>query len=172
MATDSKKRAPKTVFFDHISQEEAEEASPSPKHPQVQDREALQQARRSLPIFEARAALIKEIQAHQITIGTTRQLHLLQQSSCSFHSVPMLTAFAVVGETGSGKTTQLPQYLYQAGLAQGRSVVCTQPRRVAAITVAQRVANEMNVSLGKKVQSYVQFLVRSHHCKGRILCPF
>ncbi|XP_043574075.1 probable ATP-dependent RNA helicase DHX40 isoform X3 [Chiloscyllium plagiosum] len=49
----------------------------------------------------------------------------------------------VTGETGSGKTTQLPQYLYQAGLGQHGIIGVTQPRRVAAISVALRVAEEM-----------------------------
>lgn len=64
----------------------------------------------------------------------------------------------VVGETGSGKTTQLPQYLYHAGWAEGdRQIACTQPRRVAASTVATRVAEEMGVPLGELVGYCVRF---------------
>ncbi|XP_038670565.1 probable ATP-dependent RNA helicase DHX40 isoform X1 [Scyliorhinus canicula] len=63
----------------------------------------------------------------------------------------------VTGETGSGKTTQLPQYLYQAGLGRHGMIGVTQPRRVAAISVALRVAEEMNCSLGKKVGYQVRF---------------
>lgn len=67
----------------------------------------------------------------------------------------------VVGETGSGKTTQLPQYLHEAGysLKDGKVVKigCTQPRRVAAMSVAQRVADEMNVRLGDLVGYSVRF---------------
>ncbi|MEW5312087.1 MAG: hypothetical protein WDW38_003742 [Sanguina aurantia] len=64
----------------------------------------------------------------------------------------------VVGETGSGKTTQLPQYLYHAGWAEGdRQIACTQPRRVAASTVATRVAEEMGVPLGDLVGYCVRF---------------
>lgn len=55
----------------------------------------------------------------------------------------------VVGETGSGKTTQLPQYLHEAGLtAHGKMVGVTQPRRIAAISVANRVAEETNTKVG------------------------
>jgi len=59
-----------------------------------------------------------------------------------------------VGETGSGKTTQLPQYAVEAGY---RSVGCTQPRRMAAITVSQRVAQEMAVRWGSEVGYTVRF---------------
>ncbi|XP_061637907.1 probable ATP-dependent RNA helicase DHX40 isoform X2 [Phyllopteryx taeniolatus] len=63
----------------------------------------------------------------------------------------------VTGETGSGKTTQLPQYLYQAGFCKNGKICITQPRRVAAITVAQRVAHEMQCTLGREVGYQVRF---------------
>jgi pre-mRNA-splicing factor ATP-dependent RNA helicase DHX16 len=55
----------------------------------------------------------------------------------------------MVGETGSGKTTQLPQYLHELGYTQNnKKIGCTQPRRVAAMSVATRVAQEMDVKIG------------------------
>lgn len=54
----------------------------------------------------------------------------------------------MVGETGSGKTTQLPQYLHEDGYTLRGKVGCTQPRRVAAMSVAARVSQEMGVKLG------------------------
>jgi len=56
-----------------------------------------------------------------------------------------LVVVIVVGETGSGKTTQLAQYLYEDGYCQHGLVGCTQPRRVAAMSVAKRVSEEMEV---------------------------
>ncbi|KAI9811431.1 MAG: hypothetical protein M1827_005414 [Pycnora praestabilis] len=64
----------------------------------------------------------------------------------------------VVGQTGSGKTTQIPQYLEQAGwCADGKVIAVTQPRRVAATTVATRVAEEMNCKLGEEVGYSIRF---------------
>ncbi|GMK56668.1 hypothetical protein CspeluHIS016_0305080 [Cutaneotrichosporon spelunceum] len=63
------------------------------------------------------------------------------------------------GQTGSGKTTQIPQFVCYADLPQqrGKMVACTQPRRVAAMSVAQRVADEMDVQLGKQVGYSIRF---------------
>lgn len=52
-----------------------------------------------------------------------------------------------MGETGSGKTTQLTQYLHEDGYSNFGIIGCTQPRRVAAMSVAKRVADEMEVIL-------------------------
>ncbi|KAL3422523.1 helicase associated domain-containing protein [Phlyctema vagabunda] len=64
----------------------------------------------------------------------------------------------VVGQTGSGKTTQIPQYLDQTGwCADGKLIAITQPRRVAATTVAVRVAEEVGCELGKDVGYSIRF---------------
>ncbi|XP_063300585.1 probable ATP-dependent RNA helicase DHX40 [Pelobates fuscus] len=63
----------------------------------------------------------------------------------------------VTGDTGSGKTTQLPQYLYKAGFAKRGLIGVTQPRRVATISVAQRVAEEMHCPVGGTVGYQVRF---------------
>ena len=64
----------------------------------------------------------------------------------------------LVGETGSGKTTQIPQWCVEYAQAVGtKGVSCTQPRRVAAMSVAQRVSEEMDVSLGNEVGYSIRF---------------
>ncbi|CAG7852181.1 Pre-mRNA-splicing factor ATP-dependent RNA helicase-like protein cdc28; AltName: Full=Pre-mRNA-processing protein 8 [Serendipita indica DSM 11827] len=93
---------------------------------------SIDETRKSLPIYTYREELIQAIGEHQVLI--------------------------VVAETGSGKTTQLPQYLYEAGYCdQGLMVGCTQPRRVAAMSVAARVAEEVGTRLGDKVGYSIRF---------------
>ena len=54
-----------------------------------------------------------------------------------------------MGETGSGKTTQLAQFLYEDGYCANGIIGCTQPRRVAAMSVAKRVSEEMEVRVAR-----------------------
>lgn len=64
----------------------------------------------------------------------------------------------IEGETGSGKTTQIPQYLYESGFAVNDKIIgCSEPRRVAAMSVAARVAHEMAVKLGNEVGYAIRF---------------
>lgn len=88
--------------------------------------------RQRLPVYKYRTAILYLVETHATTI--------------------------VVGETGSGKTTQIPQYLKEAGWADGgRVIACTQPRRLAVQTVASRVAEEMDVKLGEEVGYTIRF---------------
>ncbi|CAI5493465.1 unnamed protein product [Closterium sp. Naga37s-1] len=77
----------------------------------------------------------------------------------------------VVGETGSGKTTQLPQFILSSGLlAPHQAIAVTQPRRVAAVTVAARVAEERGVGVGQEVGYSVRFEdVTSSHTRIKYL---
>ncbi|XP_027123535.1 pre-mRNA-splicing factor ATP-dependent RNA helicase DEAH1 [Coffea arabica] len=91
----------------------------------------LQDDRKTLPVYPYRDELLQAINDHQVLV--------------------------IVGETGSGKTTQIPQYLHEAGYTKRGKIGCTQPRRVAAMSVAARVSQEMGVKLGHEVGYSIRF---------------
>ncbi|KAJ1549100.1 hypothetical protein HK405_009784 [Cladochytrium tenue] len=95
-------------------------------------REILQK-RRTLPVHKQRDEFLEIMHKHQILI--------------------------LVGETGSGKTTQIPQFLLYDEQPQltRQQIACTQPRRVAAMSVAKRVADELDVNLGDEVGYSIRF---------------
>lgn len=80
-----------------------------------------------------------------------KSLSLWCTKKCSFSFFRDNSIVIVVGETGSGKTTQLTQYLHEDGYTDYGMIGCTQPRRVAAMSVAKRVSEEMGVRLGEEV---------------------
>lgn len=90
-------------------------------------------------------------QREYLPIYTVRQelLHLIADNKI----------VVIIGETGSGKTTQLTQYLYEEGYANNGVIACTQPRRVAAVSVAKRVSEETETELGHKVGYAIRFEV-------------
>ncbi len=105
---------------------------------------------RSCAAFEARVARIPEPRIDtELPIGREAEaiVALIQK-----HQVVV-----IAGETGSGKTTQLPKLCLAAGRGTAGLIGCTQPRRIAARTVARRVAEELQVPLGKEVGWQVRF---------------
>ncbi|KAI9292945.1 P-loop containing nucleoside triphosphate hydrolase protein [Neoconidiobolus thromboides FSU 785] len=105
----------------------------------------LKQQREYLPAFAKREEILKAIRDNQVVV--------------------------VIGFTGSGKTTQLTQYLYESGYGKNGIIGCTQPRRVAAMSVAKRVSEETETTLGE----LVGYTIRFEDCtspKTRIKCKF
>uniref|UniRef100_A0A061RWP1 RNA helicase n=1 Tax=Tetraselmis sp. GSL018 TaxID=582737 RepID=A0A061RWP1_9CHLO len=103
--------------------------------------------RKGLPVWQAKDEFTKMVNSHQTTI--------------------------LVGETGSGKTTQIAQFIAEAGYCningQRRMIACTQPRRVAAMSVSRRVSEEMDVQLGEEVGYSIRF---EDCCGPRTLVKF
>ena len=91
----------------------------------------IKEQREYLPVYTCRSRLMDVVRENQVIV--------------------------VVGETGSGKTTQLTQYMHEEGYTINGMVGCTQPRRVAAMSVAKRVADEMGVELGQEVGYAIRF---------------
>jgi ATP-dependent RNA helicase DHX8/PRP22 len=95
------------------------------------ENKSILEQRQSLPIYKLKDELVKAVHDNQILI--------------------------VIGETGSGKTTQITQYLAEAGYTVKGKIGCTQPRRVAAMSVAKRVSEEFGCRLGQEVGYTIRF---------------
>lgn len=110
-------------------------------------------------IKEERENAKKPIRRTKNEIKTQQQcLPIYQYKDDLINSIRNNKILIVIGETGSGKTTQMTQYLYEAGFGGiHRKIGCTQPRRIAARSVAKRVADEMGVRLGQDVGYSIRF---------------
>ncbi|KAJ8043055.1 putative ATP-dependent RNA helicase DHX37 [Holothuria leucospilota] len=91
----------------------------------------IQEARLALPILAEEQEIMEKIKEHPVVI--------------------------ISGETGSGKTTQVPQFLYEAGYAMNGKIGITEPRRVAAVTMSQRVAKETSLSQSRFVSYQIRY---------------
>jgi ATP-dependent RNA helicase DHX37/DHR1 len=117
---DSTKRLEDTERKDHVREPKAIKKEPAVFVP-VSRLPDVEKARLELPIIGEEQSIMEKIRYNDIVI--------------------------ISGETGSGKTTQLPQFLYEAGYTlNGKLIGITEPRRVAAITMSQRVAHELNLT--------------------------
>lgn len=74
------------------------------------------------------------------------KLPILAEEQTIMEAIRYNNVVIVCGETGSGKTTQIPQFLFEAGYAVSKKIAVTEPRRVAAISMSKRVATEMSFS--------------------------
>ncbi|KAL8841907.1 MAG: hypothetical protein Q9170_000780 [Blastenia crenularia] len=87
-----------------------------------------------------------------------RQVDSARRRQDLLYLIETFPVTVVVGQTGSGKTTQIPQFLRQVGwCGEGKVIAVTQPRRVAATTVAARVAEEIGCKLGEDVGYSIRF---------------
>lgn len=84
------------------------------------------------------------------------KLPILAEEQQIMETINENSVVIIAGETGSGKTTQVPQFLYEAGYALKKQIVVTEPRRVAAIAMSKRVGEEMNLS-SKEVSYLIRF---------------
>ena len=97
-------------------------------------------------------------QRYYTILAQRQKLPVWQQRDEFFEMLKKNQTIVLVGETGSGKTTQIPSMMIEAGLSRGRKLVaCTQPRRVAAMSVSKRVSEEMDVELGEEVGYTIRF---------------
>ncbi|KAI9216864.1 P-loop containing nucleoside triphosphate hydrolase protein [Blastocladiella britannica] len=96
---------------------------------------------------------------YKAILASRRQLPVSQERQSFLDMFHANQTLVFVGETGSGKTTQIPQYIAWDTLPQlqGKLIACTQPRRVAAMSVAKRVADEMDVKVGGEVGYSIRF---------------
>ncbi|KAM3955822.1 pre-mRNA-splicing factor ATP-dependent RNA helicase PRP16-like [Aphomia sociella] len=114
-------------YAEHLDQQQQEPESKS----DFVKKKTISEQRRYLPVFAVREELMQVIRENSVVI--------------------------IVGETGSGKTTQLTQYLHEEGFSRLGTIGCTQPRRVAAMSVAKRVSDEMDTKLGDEVGYAIRF---------------
>lgn len=111
----------------------------------------------------ARSAALVEQKAQQIpTIEFPEQLPISERRDEIAEAIAKHQVVVLAGETGSGKTTQLPKICMQLGRGINGVIGHTQPRRLAASTVANRIAEELNVTLGNEVGFQVRFSDQSN----------
>ena len=127
------------------------------------DRHRLRRAKKRLSEDEFQKQLAKSIQTRELRQGASVRLEYPSELPISSHRdeiVELLRqnqVIVVCGETGSGKSTQLPKLCLQAGLGRDGMIGHTQPRRLAARSIAARLAEELDTTLGKHVGYQVRF---------------
>jgi ATP-dependent helicase HrpA len=123
------------------------------RHDEVLNR-LLEQARASADLRSRRATNVPNVHYPESLPITARKDEIV--AAIREHQVVV-----IAGETGSGKTTQLPKMCLEAGLGIEAKIGCTQPRRIAALSISQWIADELGVSWGREVGCKIRFDDRS-----------
>ena len=126
-------------------------------HPQTHDAildRLLAQARASVALRERR-----KLEAPKISYPP--DLPITARKDDIVNAIRANQVVVIAGETGSGKTTQIPKMCLEAGLGIEAKIGCTQPRRVAALSISRRIAEELNVTWGREVGCTIRFDDRS-----------
>ena len=114
----------------------------------------LQQARASRDLRERRRQNVPRLEYPPDLPITTRRLEIVE-------AIRRNQVVVIAGETGSGKTTQIPKMCLEAGMGIEAKIGCTQPRRVAALSISRRLADELQVNWGREVGCKIRFDDRS-----------
>ncbi|GAA5926212.1 hypothetical protein JCM1841_001157 [Sporobolomyces salmonicolor] len=138
-----------------------------------------QQQRRAELLARKSAEMRNRLQAYQTNDAVARlrtqraSLPVTSHASLVLSKIAVSPVVVVLAATGSGKTTQIPQLILDDAILDGRgaecNIVCTQPRRIAAISVAERVAKERGQALGDEVGYQVRFEAKPPRRDGSIL---
>lgn len=104
----------------------------------------------------------KELRARCVPrVSFPEELPISARSSEIIRAIQENPVVIISGETGCGKSTQLPKMCLRAGRGVAGMIACTQPRRIAAITIAHRVASEIRENLGLSVGYKIRFRDRT-----------
>jgi len=125
----------------------------SGKHSDILDR-LLAQALASVELREKRRVRVPKIEYPPELPITSRKDEIVR-------AIRSNQIVIIAGETGSGKTTQLPKMCLEAGLGIEAKIACTQPRRVAALSISKRISSELNVAWGREIGCKIRFDDRS-----------
>jgi len=113
-----------------------------------------QQAVRSVRLLEQRRRRLPAVSYPEELPITAKKDEILK-------AIKENPVIIVAGETGSGKTTQLPKICLEAGRGLAAKIACTQPRRVAALSISRRIAQELGVTWGREVGCKIRFTDRT-----------
>ena len=105
----------------------------------------------------ASAALVEQRLGSVTSIAIDSQLPISSRKQEILEALRNHPVVIVTGETGSGKTTQLPKICLEAGRGVYGRIACTQPRRVAALSVSRRIAEEFDATWGREVGCKIRF---------------
>lgn len=143
----------KVVCDDADKKEETSENRREVRGGKVENQQEIAESQQE--VVEKKPSIFVEVHRTEEIQAARLKLPILTEEQQIMELINENSVVIIAGETGSGKTTQIPQFLYEAGYALTKQIAVTEPRRVAAISMSQRVAHEMNLT-----EKEVSYLIR------------